>query len=1216
MDLFMKPLITTFFLLNLLVSCSQKTTGAKLQISNSFVFGGAETSPYAGGGLMIWGRNLEGASFGRTVEDSDSISIQLPNGSWTFYAMAWEGENGTDLNGNGTIDDKIIGKTRCAISSQVALTGGDAPVIDLVLSNDNCALSAFVGSDSSVSMGTAPNLYIGSLKIELCETISNIVGASSECSDNETTIFPSKKGHALSYRATFVSFRHDPGQAPVIQPGVITSACLSGTTSTPDGGVINAELPQIPAGNGVNTPFRMRLEFFPGSSNCDITHPAGVRIVSLPHGAMTTNSPQAKYFVDYGMAPARHKLFIKMAGEEICNNGALTTQFAGGNGLPETPYLICNSQQLQSIVNVNASFSNKNYKLLRNINLNPYSKGLESITGWTPPAWYTCLEKGSNFLPIGFDPATCLPSNSYQGVFDGGGKTITGLRMRQEQNKVGLFSSLSGAKIRHLKLVKPEAEGNSFVGSIAGEILTASTITKVDVFEIDIMGVSDIGGIVGTSTDGNILDVSAQKIRVESEGTGVGGVVGTAFTGTSLNKVRVDGFVRANSNATDVGGILGSGTSTNMTLSRFEGLVEGDSSLGGLAGRGNNLQITSSYAQAAVVSHTSGVTNSGGLVGKFDTGSAGPAISDSYFYGKILHHCGTNDITCKIGPLVGDPGSLVTTDFVNTKYYTVEAVSLTSPIVGSPETIVNFFNLGFTLANMNHFSGDLPRLTSEVTLHPCRQNNAFNSVNDQVNIYARGSITNPILLCNYSQLVEVQTYPTLHYRIVNSFLASLPITNHWATTFSGSINANNRGIIGLTLNGSSVSEVAWLQSIATSGVIKNLHLYGPTFYDDASTTKNSLITLDNYGTLENIKVFGAHGRARLQTGGLVHTNHLSGKIRNVRWNGSLNVLTDAGGLVFSNLGLIEKTRINGNINCESPFYSGSCSNFGGVTAQNAGTISQVEVGMKIQSTFSGAGSIGLVTIANQSTGLIEDIHLRHSEIHSSDPSVHGIARTNSGNIRRVFSEAKIEVNNPTLPIDTISGASPTIGLNDGAGTSSDIYYLHKSHWNSNPSTVSSASSLTDCQATSSLGWNTEVMADSSLFGVIQTNLAQYFPLSPSPNYTGIANELMINTGGVGCSSYFLVNDPIMLVYHTPLEAGTGAQINDTLTLSWSTWSPWNGTSDHLGNSIWIADMSNSTEEARVFEIYIAMLSGQPLPEKPPVWEFDPSGDGLRLFESY
>jgi hypothetical protein len=54
----------------------------------------------------------------------------------------------------------------------------------------------------------------------------------------------------------------------------------------------------------------------------------------------------------------------------------------------------------------------------------------------------------------------------------------------------------------------------------------------------------------------------------------------------------------------------------------------------------------------------------------------------------------------------------------------------------------------------------------------------------------------------------------------------------------------------------------------------------------------------------------------------------------------------------------------------------------------------------------------------------------------------------------------------------------------------------------------------------------------------------------------------------------------------------------------------------MNSGIWIADMTDPTDETRVFEIYKAMLSNQPLLEKPPVWEFDPSGDGLRLFESY
>lgn len=1219
MDFFMKPLITTLslFILTFLVSCSQKTTNARLQLSNSFVFGGAGTSPYVGGGLMIWGRNLTGASFGKTVEDSDSINIQLPNGSWTFFAMAWEGEGGSDTNGNGTTDDKLLGKVRCAISPPVSMTGGDAPVVDLVLSNDLCALPAFVGSDSSVAMGAAPNLAIGSLKIELCESLSNILGASDICSDNEASVFPSKKGHTLSYRATLVSYRQLPGQAPVIGPETISSSCLTGTTATMDGGEINAQLPQIPAGNGLNTPFRMRLEFFPGTLNCDTSHPTGVRVVSLPHGAVTTNNPQAKYFVDNGMAPARHKLFIKMSGQEVCTGGSLTSLFAGGDGAPETPHLICNGQQLQNIVTMNVSNPTKNYKLLKDINLNPYSRGLESVTGWTPPTWYsTCLKKGSNFLPIGFDPNTCLPFNTYQGTFDGGGKTITGLRIRQDQDNVGLFSSLDGAKVRHLKLVRPEVEGKESVGSISGEFFTGSTIARVDVFEIDIRGGSEVGGIVGIAANGNISEVSAQRLRVEGDGIGIGGIVGSGWTGTLLDKIRADGFVRANGFAYDVGGILGAGNGTNVNQSRFEGLVEGKYSLGGIAGRGSNLQISNSYAQAAVVSHTSGVTNSGGLVGKFDAGSVSPAISESYFYGKLLHHCSANDASCKIGPLVGDTGTLVTGDFPNNKYYTVEAANLTTPVVGTIETIVNFFNSGVVLAGMNNVSGDLPRLASEVTLHPCRQNNAFKNIAYQISAFSRGSISNPILLCNYTQLLDAQASPNLHYKMVNSFLASQPITNHWPATFSGSINGDNRGLIGLTLNGSGVSQVGWWQTIGSSGVIKNLHLYGPSFYDDPSTTANSLITLNNYGLLENMKVFGGHGRAKLQTGGLVHTNFLSGKIRNVRWNGSLNVLQDAAGLVFSNLGLIENVNIDGNINCESTLYTGSCWNFGGVAAQNSGTISKVEVGMQIRSMNGGSGEIGLVAVNNQSTGLIEDIHLSRSEIWSSDPSVHGIARTNSGNIRRVISEAKIEVNNSTLPPDTLSGASPTIGLNDIGGTSSHIYYFYKSHWfNTSNSITAVVDNGGDCQATVAAGWNPAVDTDYTLFGISNESSMLYYPLVLSPTYL-TNSELKIATLGAGCTGHFAAGNLLKLIYHTPLETGTGIEINETLSLNWSTWSPWDGTLDYMDSSIWIADMSDPTDEARVFNIYKAMLSNEPLPEKPPVWEFDPSDKGLRLFESY
>ena len=82
-----------------------------------------------------------------------------------------------------------------------------------------------------------------------------------------------------------------------------------------------------------------------------------------------------------------------MAGQEICTGSALTATFAGGEGLHSNPYLICTASQLQNVnTQVNAT-PTAHFKLLRDIDLNPYSKAF-----FTKQTGIQSVNYGSIFL--------------------------------------------------------------------------------------------------------------------------------------------------------------------------------------------------------------------------------------------------------------------------------------------------------------------------------------------------------------------------------------------------------------------------------------------------------------------------------------------------------------------------------------------------------------------------------------------------------------------------------------------------------------------------------------------------------------------------------------------------------------------------------------------------------------------------------------------------
>ncbi|MBM6672689.1 fimbrillin family protein [Marseilla massiliensis] len=175
------------------------------------------------------------------------------------------------------------------------------------------------------------------------------------------------------------------------------------------------------------------------------------------------------------------------------------------------------------------------------------------------------------WTPIGADY-----NNAYTGIFDGNGKTITGLTVNQEgTNYVGLIGYLgSGGKVQNVTLTDVSVTGYWYVGGV--------------------VGANDKGTVTACTASGSISGSSR-----------VGGVVG--YNGGTMTGCTVSGSVSGDSS---VGGVVGWNGGT-VTACYDTSDVSGYSDVGGVAGRNYYGTVTGCTSSGSV----SGSLNVGGVVG-------------------------------------------------------------------------------------------------------------------------------------------------------------------------------------------------------------------------------------------------------------------------------------------------------------------------------------------------------------------------------------------------------------------------------------------------------------------------------------------------------------------------------------------------------------------------------------------------------------------------
>ncbi|MEK3731666.1 S-layer homology domain-containing protein [Paenibacillus sp. FSL M8-0334] len=306
----------------------------------------------------------------------------------------------------------------------------------------------------------------------------------------------------------------------------------------------------------------------------------------------------------------------------------LSSDFAGGSGTEEAPYIIETAEQLNKV----RDYLDAHFKLGADINLSTYSSG----EGW---------------LPIATEY-----SSPFTGTFDGNGYQITGLKInREDENYQSLFGVTSEtAVIRNVHLEVVEIKGYDYIGGLVGYsygIIENSTVTGTL-----IRGEMKVGGLAGIVRN----DVIGSSAHIEVVGEReVGGLAGL-FRGSTGKKITIrDSFATGDVAGINnlVGGLVGIISSGNIgsvneiTNSYATGEVNGDQLVGGFVGKAEALpsgvvRIKNSYATGNV----NGKQYVGGLIGFNVTNGYDSPISSvievehCYATGKVTGHSETGGL--------------------------------------------------------------------------------------------------------------------------------------------------------------------------------------------------------------------------------------------------------------------------------------------------------------------------------------------------------------------------------------------------------------------------------------------------------------------------------------------------------------------------------------------------------------------------------------------
>lgn len=204
-------------------------------------------------------------------------------------------------------------------------------------------------------------------------------------------------------------------------------------------------------------------------------------------------------------------------------------------------------------------------------------------------------------------------TNKFQGTFDGGGYSISGLNVNTTEQYAGLFGYIDGGTVRNLR-VKGNVTStltNSLLGGIAGK-LSNGTVENC-IFDGTVSGVSYVGGIAGTTSS------SGQIAGCHTRGTVTAQRIAGGIVGGNEDITITDCYSEAKVTTTQntAGGIVGNNRNGAITCCYATDQVSGMDLVGGIVGYNYGSTVEKCIALNPSLTRVSGyVTYFGRIAGK------------------------------------------------------------------------------------------------------------------------------------------------------------------------------------------------------------------------------------------------------------------------------------------------------------------------------------------------------------------------------------------------------------------------------------------------------------------------------------------------------------------------------------------------------------------------------------------------------------------------
>lgn len=281
--------------------------------------------------------------------------------------------------------------------------------------------------------------------------------------------------------------------------------------------------------------------------------------------------------------------------------------------------------------------------------------------------------KDEEWTPIGKSS-----SYAYKDTFDGGGYTISGLKIDSTDQYQALFGYVKGGTIKNLTVAGSVMSSNKYTAGIVayGNPVTVTNCTN----NVSVTATKNgyaAGVVAYASTGSDVMDCT-NNVAIIGCGDYVGGIVGTGYRIKAISNCFNRGSVTNNGTpggyAYCTGGIAG-GVSGSPTVTRCGNTGDVTSTIkrtGGVVG-GAAGTISACFNTGTVT----GIYSVGGVAGSASANNV--KITDCYNTGAVI--CKTpsvsfNDSNAKgVGGIIGDPSSTSNTGIVLTNCYNAGAVT-------------------------------------------------------------------------------------------------------------------------------------------------------------------------------------------------------------------------------------------------------------------------------------------------------------------------------------------------------------------------------------------------------------------------------------------------------------------------------------------------------------------------------------------------------------